>query len=425
MANSNSSTPQFQSSNISTGSTASNAYLRFLRRAILLFLRSNRKLRRTITAKTRKDAVLFRKVTLRETLTGILLLIPATSSAMLTYYGISIPLTEQGGTVVAKGQALAFAITMATFSWLGWFYLFGLIYSMRKLRLTAGLVAGSVLIGTFSFIDAPFNMLALGGGSAVQLTLVDTAEYYEAQKHSVFKQSTQARKLLPAIKAQAVRFRTLEQNEISNGSRTGSKGQGKVSDGFGQIAGLLETLATELENGLAISSGLQKQITAEFSELKSETYVTGPLRPRVNKVAVTADKIDDLLSQLEQQDFATSIEAILASLKAIFPAPSVANSAFENTQNAELSDIAAMAKPVAESLETSLQKITAIETPDLKRVRPQSALMAIRSKWNELFSQWLAAFFVNIAPAALLIILIAAFREAERRTDDFEQSQQK
>ena len=388
--------------------------------------KANKAARQSRQYSKRNDVVLLNKVTFRETLTGILLFIPAVSSAMLTYYGISEPLTEQGGTIVAKGQALAFAITMATFSWTGWFYLFGLLYSMRKLRLTAALLSGIVFIGTFSFIDAPFNMLALGGGSGVQMTLVDTAIHYEDRKESVFKRSTQAKKLLPALKAQARRFRTLEENEIESGSSTGSKGRGKVSDGYGQIAGLIETLVNELETGITLSSALQTQIANEFSIIKREAYVTGPLRPRVNRVSITADRLDDLLAQLEQQDFAASIEAILASLKAIFPAPSVARSDFESTQNRELADIAATAKPVAEGLETALAKITAIETPQTKRVRPQSALMAIRTKWNELFSQWLAAFFVNLAPAALLIILIAAFREAEHRKREFEiQPQQK
>lgn len=364
----------------------------------------------------RKDKILFKKVSFRETITGILLMIPAASSTMLTYYGISVPLTEQGGTILVKGQALAFAITMGTFSWLGWFYLFGLLYRMRKLRLTSALLAGVIYVGTFSFIDAPFNMLALGGSSGVQMTLVDTANYYEDRKEVVFKQSTQAQKLLPALKAQAKRFSDLEQNEIEFGSRTGSKNPGKVSDGFGQIATLLGELVSELESGLAVSNALQDDIANKFSIIKREAFVVGPIRPRMNIVSVTADELDDLLAKLEQQDFATSVQAILEALKSIFPEPTVSNSSFQTKQNAEIGEIAAMAAPVAKGLEKGLAELTAIKPAAIKRVRPESALTAIRTKWRELFSQWLAAFFVNVAPAALLIIMIAGYREAESRT---------
>jgi len=380
--------------------------------------RSDHAIRRVRKTLEKKGQTLFNKVTFREGLTGILLMIPAASSTMLTYYGISVPLTEQGGTMIAKGQALAFAITMGTFSWLGWFYLFGLLYRMRKFRLTAAMMAGIVYVSTFSFIDAPFNMLALGGGSGVQMTLVDTATHYEERKDAVFKQSTAAQKLLPALRAQAKRFRDLEQNEIAFGSRAGSKNPGKVSDGFGQIATLLEELVYELDEGLNVSQSLQSEIATTFSIIKREAYTIGPIRPRVNAVSVAADQLDDLLAKLEQQDFATSVQAILDALKAIFPTPSVANSSFQEKQNAEIAEIAAMAAPVAEGLEKGLSELTAISPPESKRVRPQSALMAIRSKWNELFSQWLAAFFVNIAPAALLVILIAGYREAERRVEE-------
>lgn len=382
------------------------------------WLRPNRANKRKMESLERKGKALFEKVTFRETLTGILLMIPAASSTMLTYYGISVPLTEQGGTILAKGQALAFAITMGTFSWLGWFYLFGLLYRMRKLRLTSALVAGIVYVGSFSFIDAPFNMLALGGGSGVQMTLVDTATYYENRKDAVFKQSTQVQKLLPALRAQAKRFRDLEQNEIKFGSRTGSKSPGKVSDGFGQIATLLEELVGSLDDGLAVSKSLQGDIGASFSIIKREAYTVGPIRPRMNKVSVAADELDDLLAKMEQQDFATSVQAILDALKAIFPTPSIANSSFQKKQNSEIAEIAAMAAPVAEGLERGLDQLTLIKAPEVKRVRPQNALIAIRTKWNELFSQWLAAFFVNIAPAALLIIMIAGYRESEQRNDE-------
>lgn len=412
-----SSKPKYSSSS-SPLATAHQPKPSFVQQLFGVFHSGNRAVRRSLAYKARKGRILFKKVSFREVLTGILLVIPATSSAMLTYYGVSIPLTEQGGTMIAKGQALAFAITMATFSWVGWFYLFGLIYRMRGLRLTSSLLAGVIYVGTFSFIDAPFNALALGGGSAVQMTLVDTAEYYEERKQAVFKNSTQAQKLLPAMKAQAKRFRQLEQNEIAYGSRTKSKGAGKVSDGFGQIATLLETLVTELESGLSLSRSLQADIATTFSAIKREAYVAGPIRPRVNRVSVAADELDDLLGRLEQQDFATSVRAILESLKAIFPSPTVANSAFQKTQNAELAEIAAMAAPIAKGLETGLDELTSIVAVERKSVRPLSALMAIRTKRNELFSQWLAAFFVNLAPAALLIILIGGYREAERRAEE-------
>lgn len=91
------------------------AILQILPRAIHRWLRSKRS----------NSSILFKKVTFREMLTGILLMIPSTATVMLTYYGVSVPLTELGGDIVQKGQALAFAITI------GVFFVAGLVLPLR------------------------------------------------------------------------------------------------------------------------------------------------------------------------------------------------------------------------------------------------------------------------------------------------------
>lgn len=381
--------------------------------------RPNRVMRRMIASKHKDAEVLINKVTFRETITGILLMIPAASTTMLTYYGVSIPLTEQGGDIVAKGQALAFAVTIGTFSWLGWFYLFGLIYRMRKLRLTSTLAAGIVYVGTLAAVDMPFNTLALAGGSGVQLTMVDTARYYEDKKIFVFRQSSTMRKLLPALEAQVQRFATLEEGETKYGTFSGKKGPGKVSAGFGQIAGLLNTLVAEIGKGLSESKLIQSKISSKFSTIKSYTYKTGPIRQRVENISDAADGMDDLLVELGQYDFSVSIKATLTSLNAIFPTPSKASSTFEQTQNSELTVISEMAKPVASALQTALKELKPREEfSSSKSVRPLDAMAAIHAKWKELLPQWLAALFVDIGPSALLIMLIAGFRESEAREEE-------
>lgn len=249
-----------------------------------IFHTAPRAIRRWLASRRTESNLLTRKVGFREALTAILLMIPSAATMMLTYYGVSGPLAEQGGGVVQQGQALAFAMTIGIFSWLGWFYLFGLLYRLHGKRLFTSMVAGTFFIFSIAAIDAPFNMLALGGGSAVQMTIADTAEYYEVRKTDVFQQSTVTRQMLPAIEAQAVRFRSLEADEIAFGVYSGSRGAGKVSAGFGQIASLLETLASALNSGLDESQSIQEEIALIFSLIKADTYNTGPLRPRVRRV---------------------------------------------------------------------------------------------------------------------------------------------
>ncbi|MEM6945456.1 MAG: hypothetical protein AAF565_17065, partial [Pseudomonadota bacterium] len=260
---------------------------------------------------------------------------------------------------------------------------------------------------------------SLGGASAVQMTLVDTAEHYEQEKTAAFRRATVARQLMPAISAQQTRFERLQEGEVAFGTFSGSPGQGKVSEGFGQVATLLATLLSDLKAGLGQADGLQGEIATIFSTMKEDAFLVGPLRPRVRRVSVAADQMDDLLERLHQFDYRISIQATLGSLQSIFPAPEAAKSGFEAKQNTQLGVIAEMTKPVAEDLQAALTELSSVPEISAARVRPEPAIVAIRTKWRPLFFNWLAAAFINLAPALLLIILIAAFAEidAQRRDD--------
>lgn len=73
-----------------------------------------------------------------------------------------------------------------------------------------------------------------------------------------------------------------------------------------------------------------------------------------------------------------------------------------------------MARPVAEAMQDALASLAPVHVDGAERVRPTDPMTAIKTYWRPLLPQWLAAIFVDFAPAILLIILIAARREADR-----------
>lgn len=371
-----------------------------------------RKVRRALESGKSAREILLRKVQQRETLTAILLMIPSAATTMLAYYGVSVPLEEQGGGLETKGQSLAFALTIGVFAWLGWFYGFGLAYRLSGARLRTAMSAGVFYLVMLVLIDAPLNALALAGGTAVQMSIADTSTYYEAQAGSVTRQSAQTQKLRPAIRAQITRFENLGVSEEKFGSFSGSSGPGKLSAGFFQVRDLLQTLDNELGRGIAAGGSVQSDIKEALADLKAQTYTTGPLRPRVREASIVADRLDAALLELDRYDYRVSIRATLASLEASLPTPNGASSAFEKRQNDELAVIAKMAAPVAAILRAALDDLdtSAVELP--RRQRPEHALTAIRTYWKPLIFQWIAAVFIDVAPAALLVMLTAAYREA-------------
>jgi len=378
-----------------------------------LWLRRLRFGRTAIASRGDRSIIISTRIDSRERATTILLSIASAGTMMLTYFGVSIPMSELGGGILQKGQALAFAVTIGVFSWLGWFYLFGVVYWLKAARLSAAMLAGVLYVLVIAAIDAPFNMLALAGGSAVQMSLVDTAAHYEAKPGPTFERITAIRRLLPAIRAQAARFKKLEEQELATGAYSGKPKAGKVSAGFGQIATLLGTLAEALESNLGQAEAIQREITGTIAKMKAQAYVQAPIRARIEAVSIAADRADELLAQMSQFDATLSIRATLKALENIFPTPTQAGNAFERTQNAELGAIAQMAKPVAETLQEALLALTLSATDNAERIRPADPMTAIKTYWRPLLPQWIAALFIDLAPGILLVILIAARREAE------------
>jgi len=342
------------------------------------------------------------RIATRERIATILLSIASGGTMMLTYFGVSVPMSEIGSGFLQKGQAAAFAVTIGVFSWLGWYFLFGLVPLLHGKRLLAAITGGAVYVSVLAAIDAPFNMIALGGGTAVQMSLVDTAAHYEAKPGPIFERITAIRRLLPAIRTQAARFKKLEEQELTTGVYSGKPNPGKVSGAFHQIANLLGTLADELEANLGKAEAMHGQVAPVIATMKAQAYAQSAIRARIEAVSTAADRADELLAKMAQFDASVSIKATLKILENIFPAPTQAASAFERTQNAEVAAIAQMARPVAESLQDALGTLAPSTQDSAARVRPSDPMTAIKTYWKPLLPQWLAAIFVDIAPLSCL-----------------------
>lgn len=364
-------------------------------------------------AAVEKEQVLSEKVANKECYTSILLAIPSAGSMLLTYYGVSVPLMESGATLIQKGQALAFAATVGLYSWITWNYLFGLVYRLSGRQLRTALLAGGIMVSLMAGIDAPFNMLALSGSRASQMSLVDVAKAYEGRGAATVERTTIASRLAPALRAQARRFRELEQNEIAYGSSSGRSGHGKVSAAYGQIATLLEALIEDLQAGVADMGALQEPLTRALRAMKAATYREGPIRERMAEVSYAADSADEAFAAFRERDFVQALDSTLASLEASLADSSSGSTGYQKTQSDEVNAIAARIAPVTATLRNALDELGDQRDITGALPRPEDPMTAIFTYWQPLMTNWTAALFIGVAPAGLLIILVAAFREVE------------
>lgn len=363
---------------------------------------------------TRAQIILSR-VEMRETITVILSFVAAASTVALTYNGVSDGLAEGGATTKSKIEAAMFASAIGTMCVLANYHMFGLIDRLRGRYLSVSMLGGIAMLACIAAIDAPFNMRGLAGGSAVRMSIEDTAQFYEEQSRLVFARIGMLQQLLPGLRANAKLYADQQVHERKTGALSGSPGPGKVESSFGRVATLLGPLADDLERDAGKAEVLQDAITQAIGGIKRQVYVQGDLRGRIEAAATSADKADVQLGRLARQDLTVSLKAALGSLDGLFPPPvSAPRTALERRQNEAIAQIGAMTRPISASLRDALGSLQQTATAPVRAVRPQNASEAIWTYWRRLIPEWLAAILVTLGgPLCLLLIQIAARREAE------------
>lgn len=363
---------------------------------------------------------LLSRLHLREIITAILSLIPASATVLLTYSGVSDGLAEAGATLTNKTEAALFSFGIGTLCFLVNFHLFGLVDRLRGRYLTGSMIGGIALLVAIAAIDAPFNMRGLAGGTAVRMSIEDTAAFCEDRSRTVFARVGLARQLLSGLRANAKLFAGQQAHEFKTGAMSGARGPGKVESAFGRVATLLGSLADDIENDTGKAEALQEAIAESIRDIKRQVYVQGALRSRIELASVAADKVDTQLGRLARQDLTVSIRATLKSIEGLFldtPA-AAARTPLERRQHEAITQIAAMTKPVAAALHEALDSLQPPAAAVVKPVRPQNASEAIWTYGGKLLPEWIAAILVTLAgPLCLLLMQVSARREAESLND--------
>ena len=352
------------------------------------------------------------KVARTEAKSHLGLLVVSSAIFLLGYKGLTTSIGEGGLSFFAKGEAAVVAFAIAVIAQLGWAYLFKIVPVLKGRFLAAALFAVTLFLSAIIAIDARFNMLAMAGDSAVQMDFVGTNAAYEERVRSVFAQASAARQLLPAIRTQASRFREAEIAERS-GAYTGSPRPGAVSASYGAVGRQFGDLAKDIETGLSEIDQLEAEAASLLSKMKGEVFGAGPVRARSKDISALADRLDAITGKIVQRDFRVSITAVLGAVEKSIPVPAGGSTGLSKVQQTQLAFAGETVRPAAQTLRDGLKALGA--SPTLAGVRrPQSPEQAIFTHWRALIGQWIASVFLDVSPAFLLGILIAARRQADR-----------
>ncbi|HQS14889.1 hypothetical protein [Reyranella sp.] len=347
-----------------------------------------------------------------EKTTTILLTVHSLGLLLLTYRGVSVPMLENGGGLLQKGEALALATTIAVLSWLGWKYIFSLLPRLHGRRLLSA-VGGAVLyLSALVAMDAQFVMVGIGGAAATKLSFEAVASAYEQRRNAASARLAFLRQLLPAFRAQEQRFLKAEQDELK-GRGTGLPGTGKVSAAYGSTASQLTTLIGEIERALAEAASVEREVGDIVGRINTLVHEQSPISERAEAVSTAAARLDEKLAELAQLDLSPAMLATLKVLESSIPEPGPARNKIEEAQNVQIEMIRKVLTPVAEALRAAIRDLAATPSSQPPRLRPIDPMAATKVYWRELLPLWIASGFVDVAPALLLLIGVAAQRQAD------------
>ena len=105
--------------------------------------------------------------------------------------------------------------------------------------------------------------------------------------------------------------------------------------------------------------------------------------------------------------------ATLKVLESSIPEPGPARNKIEEAQNVQIEMIRKVLSPVAEALRAAIRDLAATPSSQPPRLRPIDPMAATKVYWRELLPLWIASGFVDVAPALLLLIGVAAQRQAD------------
>ena len=176
---------------------------------------------------------------------------------------------------------------------------------------------------------------------------------------------------------------------------------------------MLEALIEDLQAGVADMGALQEPLTRALRAMKAATYREGPIRERMAEVSYAADSADEAFAAFRERDFVQALDSTLASLEASLADSSSGSTGYQKTQSDEVNAIAARIAPVTATLRNALDELGDQRDITGALPRPEDPMTAIFTYWQPLMTNWTAALFIGVAPAGLLIILVAAFREVE------------
>jgi hypothetical protein len=251
----------------------------------------------------------------------------ASASALYTYQGAVLLLTEEADTWWLRSVAAVFAVAVGIGLFAAWSYVLRAVPHLVGFR---GRLLGLLLVlltaGTAVVTSSWFNAAALAGGSARNAHLVETLEQFERLANAANAQRQRVQQILPDLRVNQDRFERLANDELSGGLITGAAGQGTMVETLTTVSQLFGSLIKEVEEYIARTDVAVANIQRALSQARASFRSGSLLHERERFFADQMTLIQENVIAIEEGNVAVALRRQAERIERDLIAPAISGS---------------------------------------------------------------------------------------------------
>lgn len=293
--------------------------------------------------------------------------------------------------------------------YLFWQYAFSIIPNLRMQgKRTSGWL--TVAIGCFAIISLStyWNVIAYTGKEVLQLSQTANVTRAEQKFAKASAASTGFTNLIPQLEALSASASSLADGEEFNGSVTGSRGKGAVSELMRQIADKVGSVASSLRKAEQSNEALKTRGKACLANMRSADNQTYS-KASADKLAAGADCLNSVLADMGSQDMASGVVQAMSGLRQGVVMPVSINSA---KQRQALNNVLDGLQGQANTIAKAAQAIPRNSLTPFEVQRPNMA-SAVLLHWKGIIPAIATALAIDLLPLLLLILGVLLHRDGE------------
>lgn len=313
-------------------------------------------------------------------------------------------------TFAQKGQATVFAIASSIAIFLLWWAVLHAVKDWEAFKdKVLGLVTVTICVCFIVGLSSTYNVAGIDRGRMLEHDVQEYIVYLSAQNDSGFQDTQYLESVAAELRQGIQRYERLAQDEIANGTISGTAGRGAVSEALFGIAVRLRELLSEVREFQTQASTLSDSARTRLERIRQIHHSSKPLAERIREIESESDALRNDLTRMNSDGLNEAIQRTLTSLhrEVDLRANFSVNVETRARQEAALERVRDEVQETTATLTGFLRSANASgAVGELSAYKGISPTRAVIKYWPEILPQWAGGIALDATPFAIVILML-------------------